>query len=177
MDAVDNFVGAAKGAVNSEPSGTERDLHCHDHGHSPKGALRALGDFLKSFFGPSEPATEVRVNGRLVNEQIASVIAGLYASLVSTRLRLDEVRAECNAELERRRREVAHRRAVERLWADAEDTVRFLTDAHFALVRRVAALYDALKHGDADHKAWLKEALAAHFASQPVPPPRSKNKK
>jgi hypothetical protein len=112
-----------------------------------------------------------------VNEQIGGVIAGLYASLVSARLRLDEVRRECNAELERRRRAVDHRRAVERLWADAESTVRYLTEAHFALCRRVAALFDAIKHGDAEHQAWLKDAVVAHFAGQPVPPPRGKNKK
>ncbi len=133
----------------------------------------------------------MRVNGRQVNEQIASVIAGLYASLVSTRLRLDEMRRECNAELERRRRAENHRRAIERiwmdaeislrkvtrLWADAENNVRYLTDAHFALCRRVGTLFSAIEHGDDDHRAWLKEAIFAHLAGLPVPPPRGKNKK
>jgi hypothetical protein len=174
MDAVDNFVGAAHEAVKTKPWSEIRAAK--EAALRKRSMLHAVGEFLKSFFGPSEPPTVVRVNGRQVNEQIASVIAGLYASLVSARLRLDEVRRECNAELERRRREVAHRHAVERLWAEAEDTVRFLTNAHFALVRRVAALFDAIKHGDAEHQAWLKNAIVAHFAGEPVPPPRKKKK-
>jgi len=34
-----------------------------------------------------------------------------------------------------------------------------------------------IKHGDADHQAWLKEAIDAHFAGQPVPEPRGKGRK
>lgn len=34
---------------------------------------------------------------------------------------------------------------------------------------RAATLYDAIKHGGDEHKAWLKAAIAAHFAGQPMP--------
>jgi hypothetical protein len=168
MDAVENFVQAAsdaldKGSMTGSPE-------------PKRGTLRAIGDFLKSVFGPHEPETEVRVNGRPVNEEIAAVISALYANMVSARLRLDEARVACTAELVRRRRAEDLRRVIERHWALAERNLLSLTEAHFALCRRVAALYDALKHGDDDHKAWLKEALAAHFAGMPVPPPRKAKK-
>ncbi len=32
-------------------------------------------------------------------------------------------------------------------------------------------LFDAIAHGDETHRAWLKEAIACHFAGRPVPPP------
>lgn len=32
-------------------------------------------------------------------------------------------------------------------------------------------LFEAIAHGDAAHRAWLRSAIAAHFAGQPVPPP------
>lgn len=35
------------------------------------------------------------------------------------------------------------------------------------------SLYEAIKHGDQEHRAWLKEALDNWFAGKPVPPPRS----
>jgi len=31
------------------------------------------------------------------------------------------------------------------------------------------SLYDAIAHGDADHRAWLRAAIAAHFAGEPIP--------
>jgi len=39
-------------------------------------------------------------------------------------------------------------------------------------VERVATLFDAIAHGDADHRSWLKGAIAAHFAGDPVPAPK-----
>jgi hypothetical protein len=35
------------------------------------------------------------------------------------------------------------------------------------------ALYDAIKHGDEVHRAWLREAISKFYAGKPVPPPRS----
>ncbi len=35
-------------------------------------------------------------------------------------------------------------------------------------------LYEALKHGDEEHRAWLREAIAAVFDGDPVPLPRDK---
>jgi hypothetical protein len=35
-------------------------------------------------------------------------------------------------------------------------------------------LFDAIAHGDDEHRAWLKEAITAHFAGEPVPPPRGR---
>lgn len=32
-------------------------------------------------------------------------------------------------------------------------------------------LFDAIKHGDAAHQAWLKEAIDSHLSGKPVPPP------
>ena len=34
-----------------------------------------------------------------------------------------------------------------------------------------SGLYEAIAHGDAEHKAWLKAALEAYFAGEPLPPP------
>lgn len=41
----------------------------------------------------------------------------------------------------------------------------------------IGTLFDAIKHGDDDHKTWLKEAIDAHFAGQPVPRPRGQGNK
>ena len=38
----------------------------------------------------------------------------------------------------------------------------------------VDQLYDAIAHGDEDHRAWLKEVIENHFNGLPVPPPRGK---
>ena len=32
-------------------------------------------------------------------------------------------------------------------------------------------LFDAIKHGDEKHQAWLKQAIEDHFAGRPVQPP------
>ena len=34
--------------------------------------------------------------------------------------------------------------------------------------RRVDGLFEALAHGDDEHRAWLKQAIADYFAGQPV---------
>lgn len=34
---------------------------------------------------------------------------------------------------------------------------------------KVATLFDAIKHGDEAHQNWLKEAIEAHFAGEPIP--------
>ena len=36
------------------------------------------------------------------------------------------------------------------------------------------SVYAAIAHGDDEHRSWLREALDAHFAGLPVPPPRGK---
>lgn len=36
------------------------------------------------------------------------------------------------------------------------------------------SVYAAIAHGDQEHRDWLREALDAHFAGLPVPPPRGK---
>lgn len=38
-------------------------------------------------------------------------------------------------------------------------------------------LFLAIQHGDDDHRAWLKEAITAHFDGRPVPPPRGDGRK
>lgn len=40
-----------------------------------------------------------------------------------------------------------------------------------------ASLFDAIQHGDDEHKAWLKQAIADHFAGKAVEPPRGKGNK
>lgn len=37
------------------------------------------------------------------------------------------------------------------------------------LKHRAETLFDAIKHGDEDHQAWLKEAIRCHFAGEPMP--------
>lgn len=45
------------------------------------------------------------------------------------------------------------------------------------IVERRATLFDAIAHGDDEHRAWLREAIDAHFAGQPVPPVRGRGRK
>lgn len=43
----------------------------------------------------------------------------------------------------------------------------------FALLKHLArcdSLYDAIAHGDDNHRAWLKQAIENHFAGKPVQP-------
>ena len=177
MGVVENFVNAANEAVAPEKlnaGGFEFTRTPLPH----KGRMRRAVEFL---FGPDAPRSTVTLRGDACQhdlpEAIAGVVAALYFDLQLARRTLGEVRRECNVELERRRRAERHRVAVERIWLDAEDKLRLVTSAHFALVRRVAGLYEAIKHGDDEHRAWLREALILHFAGLPVPPPRKKGKK
>lgn len=41
----------------------------------------------------------------------------------------------------------------------------------------VKDLYNVLKHGDAEHSAWLYDAIYAYFHDQPVPPVRGSGNK
>lgn len=41
----------------------------------------------------------------------------------------------------------------------------------------IQGLYDALAHGDEEHRAWLREAITAHFSGKPIPPPRGSGSK
>lgn len=34
----------------------------------------------------------------------------------------------------------------------------------------VEGLYEALKHGDQDHKDWLRSAILAYYIGSPIPP-------
>jgi hypothetical protein len=34
---------------------------------------------------------------------------------------------------------------------------------------KIQTLFDAIKHGDEDHQAWLKEAIRCHFEGLPMP--------
>lgn len=36
----------------------------------------------------------------------------------------------------------------------------------------IDSLYEAIAHGDSDHREWLREAIDNHFKGLPVPPPR-----
>lgn len=40
------------------------------------------------------------------------------------------------------------------------------------LEAKVESLFDAIKHGDKEHKAWLKEAIKCHFMGKPIPKQR-----
>lgn len=46
-----------------------------------------------------------------------------------------------------------------------------------SLQAQTSSLFTAIKHGDDDHQAWLAEAIAAHFAGEPVPEPRGGGRK
>lgn len=41
----------------------------------------------------------------------------------------------------------------------------------------IQGLYDALKHGDDEHKQWLKEAITAWYDDLPIPEPRGNGNK
>jgi hypothetical protein len=40
-----------------------------------------------------------------------------------------------------------------------------------------APLFQALRHGDADHQDWLADAISAFFARTPIPAPRGQGNK
>lgn len=46
-----------------------------------------------------------------------------------------------------------------------------------ALRERRDTLLAAIQHGDDEHQAWLKDAIAAHFTGQAVPEPRGRGNK
>lgn len=43
-----------------------------------------------------------------------------------------------------------------------------------ALRDHVASLFNAIRHGDAEHETWLEQAITDHFAGHPVERPRGK---
>lgn len=45
------------------------------------------------------------------------------------------------------------------------------------LQKLISTLWDATKHGDEDHRQWLKDAINAHFVGEPVPEPYGKGNK
>jgi hypothetical protein len=51
-------------------------------------------------------------------------------------------------------------------WRDAEALQRVVRQVE----ERTETLFAALAHGDEIHRAWLKEAIEAHFAGKPVTP-------
>ena len=58
---------------------------------------------------------------------------------------------------------------------DFKSIAHLRAEADLAAARdRVDTLFDAIKHGDADHREWLERAIAAHFAGEPVPAPTGK---
>jgi hypothetical protein len=52
--------------------------------------------------------------------------------------------------------------AMDRLIAQDADLIDLPTQSD--------ALFNAIKHGDAEHQAWLKQALENHFKGLPMPP-------
>lgn len=45
------------------------------------------------------------------------------------------------------------------------------------LAERIETLFDAIAHGDEEHRAWLKEAIDCHILAKPIPPVRGKGNK
>ena len=43
--------------------------------------------------------------------------------------------------------------------------------------KTIETLFDQIKHGDEDHREWLREAINNHFDGKPVPAPRGGNTK
>lgn len=78
--------------------------------------------------------------------------------------------------------------AAERVGAAGKYAGRRVRAEHSDAIREAAALieqlqasrdtlFEAIKHGDDDHRAWLKEAIDAHFAGATVPAPRGAGRK
>lgn len=59
----------------------------------------------------------------------------------------------------------------------AADLIQSLTTENSALREQVGSLFNAIAHGDEDHRAWLKEAIDAHFTGEAVPPCQGKGRK
>lgn len=81
------------------------------------------------------------------------------------------------------KREIAIRRRVYRDQVFTNRMTREMADRRIAVMEAIladyeaqASLFDAIAHGDNGHRAWLKEAIDAHFAGQPVPEPRGVGK-
>lgn len=51
-----------------------------------------------------------------------------------------------------------------------------IAESELATLRaRIASLFDAVSHGDDEHKSWLKQAIADHFAGKRTQTPRGQN--
>ncbi len=59
---------------------------------------------------------------------------------------------------------------------DGPEALPVLIDAA-EIVEKSLSLFDAIKHGDAEHQAWLKQAIEDHFSGRPVEPPKGKGTK
>lgn len=70
---------------------------------------------------------------------------------------------------------MAHAQA--KLMGEADTQIEELLAECTALKALSASLWQAIQHGDAEHRAWLNEAISAHFAGQPIPTPRGSGNK
>jgi hypothetical protein len=63
------------------------------------------------------------------------------------------------------------------LLADARAAIAAYEATRTPEAAQVESLFSAIAHGDDEHRVWLKEAIDAHFAGDPVPPCRGKGRK
>ena len=61
-------------------------------------------------------------------------------------------------------------RSDNQLGKEAAELIDRLTAQVADLTARQASLCPAIAHGDDTHRAWLAEAISAHFSGKPVPP-------
>lgn len=67
-------------------------------------------------------------------------------------------------------------RSEDETQANAQLIAHAPTDLRYCL-ERIDALFDAITHGDDEHRAWLKAAIAAHFDGAAVPPTSGSGRK
>lgn len=59
---------------------------------------------------------------------------------------------------------------------DGDEAYIEVLENRYALVLiQVSSLFEAIAHGDEEHRAWLKRAISDHFAGKPVQPVRGTN--
>lgn len=49
---------------------------------------------------------------------------------------------------------------------------KVMANEYGQMSEKIESLFDAIAHGDEDHREWLKEAIYCHFEGAKVPEPR-----
>lgn len=121
------------------------------------------------------PIVEQHLHGAICEEKNDHTLEKLHCQIRKAEWEASQATARYQnpyvLELERDR--AAQRAALE----VAKDQLREAKRANERFPTGVDSLYEAIKHGDDEHQAWLKNAIEKHFRGEPVSPPTGTGRK